>query len=53
MADIKQPSLTPEQKKKIEQKLIAIFKDVYFNNPNILTAKSESDQMLQAHLYCN
>ena len=45
MADIKQPSLTPEQKKKIEQKLIAIFKDVYFNNPNILTAKSESDHI--------
>ena len=45
MAGIKQPNLTPEQKKKIEQKLIGIFKDVYFNNPNILTAKSESDHI--------
>ena len=45
MVGIKQPNLTPEQKKKIEQKLITIFKDVYFNNPNILTAKSESDHI--------
>ncbi len=45
MTGIKQPNLTPEQKKKIEQKLIGIFKDVYFNNPNILSAKSESDHI--------
>ena len=36
-------NLSPEQKKKIEQKLIGIFKDVYLNNSNVLKAKSESD----------
>lgn len=41
----KQPALTPEQKKKIEQKLIDIFKDIYFNNSNILKAKSESEKI--------
>ena len=45
MPGIKQPSLTPEQKKKIEQRLISIFKDVYFNNKNILSAKNESDHI--------
>lgn len=45
MPGLKQPNLTPEQKKKIEQKLIAIFKDVCFNSPNILKAKSESDRI--------
>lgn len=35
--------LTDERKKKIEQELINIFKDVYFNSENILKAKSESD----------
>lgn len=45
MPGLKQPSLTPEQKKKIEQKLLDIFRDVYFNNPNILKAKGESDHI--------
>ena len=45
MSELKQPNLTPEQKRKIEQKLINIFKDVYLNNPNILKAKSESDHI--------
>ena len=43
MPPLKQPNLTPEQKRKIEQKLIGIFKDVCFNSQNILSAKSESD----------
>lgn len=43
MPPIKQPDLSPEQKKRIEEKLISIFKDIYLNNPNILKAKSESD----------
>lgn len=45
MSELKQPNLTPEQKKKIEQMLIGIFKDVYLNSPNILKAKSESDHI--------
>ena len=45
MSELKYPSLTPDQRKKIEQKLINIFKDVYYNNPNILKAKSESDRI--------
>lgn len=43
MPGLKQPNLTPEQKRKIEQKLLGIFKDVCFNSPNVLSAKSESD----------
>lgn len=45
MPSIKPPDLTPEQRKKIEQLLIGIFKDVYYNNPNILKAKKESDHI--------
>lgn len=45
MPGLKQPSLTPDQKKKIEQKLLNIFKDVCFNSPNILKAKGESDHI--------
>ena len=45
MPALEQPSLTPEQKKKIEQKLVGIFKDICFNNSNILKAKNESDQI--------
>ncbi len=37
--------LTPEQKKRIEQNLISVFKDVYYNSPNILKAKSESEHI--------
>ena len=47
MSDIKQPNLSPEIKKKIEQRLIEIFKDVCFNNENILKAKSESDRITE------
>ncbi|MBI2996683.1 MAG: hypothetical protein HYY52_08290 [Candidatus Melainabacteria bacterium] len=39
------PSLTPEQKKKIEQNLVNIFKDICFNSTNILKAKDESDHI--------
>lgn len=45
MSEILKPELTPERKKKIEQKLVDIFKDIYFNSPNILKAKSESDHI--------
>lgn len=43
MSSLKYPSLTPERKKKIEQNLIDVFRDVYDNSENILKAKSESD----------
>ena len=43
MPSFKYPNITPEKRKKIEQNLISIFKDIYYNNPNILKAKSESD----------
>ncbi len=43
MSGIKHSNITPERKKKIEQNLINIFKDVFYNNSNILKAKSESD----------
>ena len=43
MSGIKHSNITPERKKKIEQNLIDIFKDVFYNNSNILKAKSESD----------
>ena len=45
MPNAKQSNLTPEQKKKIEQKLNDIFKDICFNNSNILKAKEESDRI--------
>lgn len=45
MPSLGKPNLTPEQKKKIEQKLINVFKDVYFNTPSILKAKSESEHI--------
>ena len=45
MSELQYPSLTPDQRKKIEQRLINIFKDVYYNSPNILKAKSESDHI--------
>ena len=45
MSNIKKPNLSPEQKKKIELKLVNIFKDVYFNNSNILKAKNESTRI--------
>lgn len=38
-------SLTLDQKNKIEEELIKIFKDVCFNNENILAAKDESDHV--------
>lgn len=38
-------NLNSDKKKKIEQNLINIFKDVYYNNPNILKAKDESDHI--------
>ena len=47
MSDVKQPNLPPEAKKKIEQKLIEIFRDICFNNKNILRAKSESDRITE------
>ena len=43
MSGSKYPNITPERKKKIDQNLVSIFKDIYYNNPNILKAKSESD----------
>ena len=47
MADLKQPNLSPEAKRKIEQKLIEIFRDICFNNENVLKAKSESDRITE------
>ena len=47
MSDVEKPNLSPEAKKKIEQKLLAIFKDICFNNQNILKAKSESDRITE------
>lgn len=43
MSGLKYSKLTPERKKKIEQYLLNIFKDVYFNTPNVLRAKEESE----------
>ena len=45
MPTLNPSKLTPEQKKKIEQKLISIFKDIYFNSPLISTAKDESNHI--------
>lgn len=45
MPKFKEKGLSDEQKNKIEQKLLDIFKNVYFNNQNILEAKSESDMI--------
>lgn len=45
MTSSKQYGLSEEQKYKIEEKLLSIFKDVCFNNPNILKAKTESDHV--------
>ena len=45
MSGLKHGNLTPERRKKIEQYLINIFKDIYYNNSNILKAKSESDHI--------
>lgn len=47
MSDVKKSSLSPEMKKKIEQKLVEIFRDICFNNENILKAKSESDHITE------
>ena len=47
MPDAKQPNLSSDIKKKIEQKLIEIFRDICFNNENILKAKSESDRITE------
>lgn len=43
MSGLEYKNLSSDKKKKIEQHLVDIFKDVYYNNPNILKAKSESD----------
>lgn len=43
MSSLEYKNLSSDKKKKIEQHLVDIFKDVYYNNPNILKAKSESD----------
>ena len=45
MSGLKQPGLTPSQRKKIEQRLLEIFQSVYFNNESILNAKDESDKI--------
>lgn len=45
MPKFKEKGLSEEQRNKIEQKLLDIFKNVYFNNQNILEAKSESDMI--------
>ncbi len=48
MADAKSPlNLSPETRKKIEQKLVEIFRDICFNNENVLKAKSESDRITE------
>lgn len=41
----KQHELTEENKKKIEEKLVLIFKDIYFNSFKVLEAKKESDRI--------
>ena len=43
MSGLQYSNITPDRKKKIEQNLINIFKDVFYNSANILKAKSESD----------
>lgn len=43
MSGLQYSNITPDRKKKIEQNLIKIFKDVFYNSVNILKAKSESD----------
>lgn len=43
MSKFKEKGLTEEQKNKIEKKLLDIFKSIYFNDQNILDAKTESD----------
>ncbi len=45
MPGLEKSDLSPEQKKRIEQSLINVFKDIYFNNSNILKAKSESEHI--------
>lgn len=43
MTTFKEKELTEEQKNKIEKILLDIFKNIYFNDQNILDAKIESD----------
>lgn len=38
-------NIPPELQEKIKERLISVFKDVCYNNPNILKAKSESDSI--------
>ncbi len=47
MPNPKQSELSADAKKKIEQLLLEIFKDVCFNNQNILNAKRESDRITE------
>lgn len=43
MSSLKYSNLTPERKKKIEQNMVNIFKDIHYNDETVLKAKSESD----------
>lgn len=45
MPSFKQSDLPPGLKKKVEQKLANIFRDICFNETNVLKAKSESDHI--------
>lgn len=45
MQGLGKPDLSPDKKKKIEQNLLNIFKDIYFNKESVLKAKSESDHI--------
>jgi len=45
MSANKDSNLTQEQKKKIEENLLIIFKDIFLNNENVLNAKKESDEI--------
>ncbi len=45
MSPLRKSNLPPEKKKKIEQNLLKIFKDIYFTTPDILRAKDQSEMI--------
>lgn len=45
MSPLRKSNLPPEKKKKIEHNLLNIFKDIYFNSPDILRAKDQSEMI--------
>ncbi len=45
MSPIKKKQLTNEDKQKIEEKLMEVFQDIFFNAENVMSAKYESDKI--------